>query len=49
MSSLGIYFGPRSISIVDTKGRRLINEVQIPQTSMTPGELEEKVPVVRIN
>ena len=44
MSSLGIYFGPTSISIVETKGRKLINNVQIPQSAVFAGELEEKVP-----
>ena len=44
MSSLGIYFGPKVISLVETKGRRLINDIQIPQTTIFEGELEEKVP-----
>jgi len=44
MSSLGIYFGPKVISLVETKGRRLINDIQIPQTTISEGELEEKVP-----
>jgi len=43
MSSLGIYFGPKVISIVETKGRSLINNVQIPQSTISTGELEEKV------
>lgn len=44
MSSLGIYFGPRAISIVETKGRKLINNIQISQSTVFAGELEEKVP-----
>lgn len=44
MSSLGIYFGPRAISIVETKGRKLINNIQISQSTTFTGELEEKVP-----
>jgi len=45
MNSLGIYFGPKVISIVETKGRRLINSALIPQSTISTGELEEKVPI----
>jgi len=44
MSSLGIYFGPKIITIVETKGRNLINNTQILQSSISTGELEERVP-----
>lgn len=45
MSSLGIYFGPKAISIVETKGKKIINNISIPQSTIsTTGELEEKVP-----
>lgn len=44
MSPLGIYFGPKLISIVETKGRRITNSCSIPQTTISAGELEEKVP-----
>ena len=44
MSSLGIYFGPRLISIVETKGRKIVNNDQILQSTISSGELEEKVP-----
>lgn len=45
MSSLGIYFGPKVINIVETKGRKLIKDIQIPQSTISAGELEEKVPI----
>lgn len=45
MSSLSIYFGPKLISIVESKGRRLINNIGIPQSTISAGELEERVPV----
>ncbi|MDP2923163.1 MAG: pilus assembly protein PilM [Candidatus Omnitrophota bacterium] len=44
MSALGIYFGPEMISIVETKGKKIINNIQIPQKAITASELEEKVP-----
>ncbi|HTZ10930.1 MAG TPA: pilus assembly protein PilM [Candidatus Margulisiibacteriota bacterium] len=44
MNSLGIYFGPKVISIVETKGSKLINHAQLPQSTITSGDLEEKVP-----
>ena len=42
-SSLGIYFGPKVISIVESKGRNFINETQMPQMAISTGELEEKI------
>jgi len=45
MSSLGIYFGPKLIKIVEAKGKRPLNSIQIPQSTISMGELEEKVPV----
>lgn len=44
MNSLGIYFGPKVISIVETKGKRLINNIQLLQSTISGGDLEEKVP-----
>jgi len=45
MSSLGIYFGPRVISIVETKGKAVLNNIEIPYAVLSTGEsLEEKVP-----
>jgi len=44
-SSLGIYFGPGVISIVETKGKMVLNNAEIPYSALLPGEqLEEKVP-----
>jgi type IV pilus assembly protein PilM len=45
MSSLGVYFGPKAIEIVETKGKRLLNHSCIPQSAISAGELEEKVPI----
>jgi Tfp pilus assembly PilM family ATPase len=44
MSSLGIYFGPKVISIAETKGKKFINKIEIPQSAIFATELEEKVP-----
>lgn len=45
MSSLGIYFGPQLISIVETQGKRALNNIQIPHSLILPeGTTEEKVP-----
>ncbi|MCK9603934.1 MAG: pilus assembly protein PilM [Candidatus Omnitrophica bacterium] len=44
MSALGIYFGPRAINVVETKGKGLVSNIQILQSAITSGELEEKVP-----
>lgn len=44
MNSLGIYFGPKFISIAETKAKRLVNNIQIPQSIILPSGLEEKVP-----
>ena len=44
MNSLGVYFGPKFISIVETKGRKLLNNIQISQSVISPRGLEEQVP-----
>ena len=44
MSSLGIYFGPKLISIVETSGKKLVNNTKLLQTTVSTGELGEKVP-----
>jgi len=45
MSSLGIYFGPRVISIVEAKGKEVLNSLEIPYSMLSAGEmLEDKVP-----
>lgn len=45
MSSLGIYFGPKIISVVQVKGKKIVNKIQVSQAAATSGELEEKVPL----
>jgi len=45
MNSLGIYFGPKAINIIEAKGRKLINNIQIPQHLIGSGDLEEQVPL----
>ena len=46
MNRLGIYFGPQLISIVETKGNKIINHIQVSQARVSAGELlEEKVPL----
>ena len=44
MSVLGIYFGSRLISIVETSGKRILNNIQINRAEFSTGGLEEKVP-----
>lgn len=45
MNTLGIYFGPRVISIVETKRKESISNIQIPRLAISTAELlEEKVP-----
>ena len=43
-SSLGIYFGPKVITLVETKGRKVVNDIQIKRSVLSSGEIEEKVP-----
>jgi len=45
MNSLGIYFGPKTINIVEAKGKKLISNIQIPQSSISSGDLDEQIPV----
>lgn len=44
MSSLGIYFGPKVISVVETSGKKLVVNTQLLQSTVATGELGEKVP-----
>lgn len=45
MNTLGVYFGPQLISIVETKGNKPINYAKVSQATVSAGEiLEEKVP-----
>lgn len=46
MNSLGIYFGPQLISIVESKGNKTVNYIQVMQGAISSGNLlEEKVPL----
>lgn len=45
MNTLGVYFGPQIVSIVETKGNKTIKYIQVPLAAVSSGEsLEEKVP-----
>ncbi len=44
MSELGIYLGPEIISIVETRGKKLIKNIQILRREIATGDLEEKIP-----
>lgn len=44
MSLLGIYFGPKVISIVETKGKKILNNIQIPNSAFFVTGLDDKVP-----
>ncbi|MFH0855033.1 MAG: pilus assembly protein PilM [Candidatus Omnitrophota bacterium] len=44
MSDLGIYFGPKAIDVTEVKGKKLVNNLQIPLLGIAGNELEEKVP-----
>lgn len=44
MNSLGLYFGQKVISIVEVKGKRVLNNIQIPTSSLSVSGLEDKVP-----
>ncbi|MDD5730338.1 MAG: pilus assembly protein PilM, partial [Candidatus Omnitrophica bacterium] len=44
MNSLGVYFGPGLISIVESKGKKMLNSIQIPRSNLNSGSAEEKVP-----
>jgi hypothetical protein len=45
MNKLGIYFGPNFINFTETKGKKLINNIQVPFLEALDMELEEKVPL----
>lgn len=42
MSSLGVYFGTKSINIIETKGKKIVNNIVIPQISTIGDDLETK-------
>jgi len=44
MSLLGIYFGPKVISLVETKGKKILNNIQIPNSAFGSTGLDDKVP-----
>lgn len=45
MNSLGIYFGPKAICIIETKGKKIISNIQIFQSTISTADLEERVSV----
>lgn len=44
MSVLGIYFGPKVISIVETKGKKILKNIQVLNSDFSVSGLEDKVP-----
>jgi len=44
MSAFGIYFGPKMVSLVETKGRKIISNSQVSLSVISTSGLEEKVP-----
>lgn len=42
MDSFGIYFGPKTITIAQARGGRLLNSVRIPQPAVSADSLEEE-------
>jgi len=42
-SSLGIYFGPKSINLVETSGKKILNNIQIQRSLFAPSDLEPQV------
>jgi Tfp pilus assembly PilM family ATPase len=44
MSTLSIYFGPKVISIVESEGKKVINNILLPQTTNLSNSFDEKVP-----
>lgn len=43
-AGLGVFFGPRLISVVQTRGNRVVNYLKISRAALGTGESEEKVP-----
>jgi Tfp pilus assembly PilM family ATPase/Tfp pilus assembly protein PilN len=44
MNSLGIYFGIKDINLVETSGKKIVNNIRLPHPKLEVSELEEKVP-----
>ena len=42
-SSLGIYFGPKIINLVETSGKKILNNIQIQRSMFAPSDLEPQV------
>jgi len=42
-SSLGIYFGPKSINLVETTNKKILNNIQIQRSLFAPSDLEPQV------
>jgi len=45
MNSLGIYFGIKDINLVESSGKKIVNNIRLPHPSTAMAELEDKVPV----
>ena len=45
MNSLGIYFGSKDINLVETSGKKILNNIRLPHPKLEISELEEKVPM----
>lgn len=44
MNSLGIYFGIKDINLVESSGKKIVNNIRLPHPSTAMAELEDKVP-----
>lgn len=44
MNLLGVYFGPKCITVVESKGKKIVNSVHIPQLLISSEKEENKVP-----
>lgn len=44
MNSLGIYFGLKDINLVETSGKKILNNIRLPNPNLEIAGLEEKVP-----
>ena len=43
-ATLGIYFGPKIICVVEINGKKVLNYLKIPRALLNQDELEEKIP-----
>jgi len=44
MNSLGIYFGIKEIILIETSGKKIVNNIRLAHPNLAMAELEEKVP-----